>query len=426
MTVVADHAVVAQSNGRERSSEIHIGLLGVGRVGRAVVRLAPSAAKVAGQRIRVVSGLVRDLRSGRDCPLPLTDDPGAIFASAPQVIVEALGGTEPARTLVLEALARGIAVVTANKTLLAYHGEELLAAAWAAGVPLRYEASVIAGVPFLGTLARRPFAANITSITGIVNGTTNYVLSEMRRARISYADALAEAQRCGYAEADASKDVNGFDAVEKLAVLVRQLAGVRVAAPAIETRGIGGITAADHEHAAELGGTIKPIASAAWDHPQISAFVGPSFVPAAHPLAKIEGSTNGICLRDRDGREVSFIGPGAGPDVTASTILDDVLEAALERALWHEPAPAANTAAPSTPWFVRLASRSGLLDGPEIASVCARQNVWVERTSSLDTRRGGEGRWLLTYPCRRDQIERVTTALNAATNGEAAVWRALA
>jgi homoserine dehydrogenase len=424
MTVVEARTSAAPIAAPARASEIRIGLLGVGRVGAAVAKRAPSASKIGGRRMRIVSALARDASRTRDGVTGLTDKPEGVFASRPTVIVEALGGIEPARTLVLEALARGIPVVTANKTLLAYHGEELMAAACAAGVALRFEASVIAGVPFLGTLARRPFAADITSLVGIVNGTTNYVLSRMSTAHTSYADALAEAQRCGYAEPDPAKDVNGFDAAEKLAVLIRQCAGMRVIAPAIETTGISRITPEDHEHAAELGGTIKPIVFAAWDQPQISAFAGPAFVPRTHALSAIDGPTNAICLCDRNGREVSFAGPGAGPDVTASTILDDVLEASAERPLDYEPAPAASVAAPSTRWFVRLASRDRLPPGTEVAAICARQNVWIDQTSLADTRRGCETKWLLTHACRRDQIERVAAALQAASCA-ATAWRAV-
>jgi homoserine dehydrogenase len=424
MTVVEERTPAAQSQERARSSEIRLGLLGVGRVGSAVVRRAVSASKIAGRRIRIVSALARNVDRTLDGVPVLTDKPEAIIASRPTVIVEALGGVEPARTVILDALAHGIPIVTANKTLLAYHGEELLAAAASAGVPLRYEASVIAGVPFLGTLARRPFAADTTSFIGIVNGTTNYILSRMKQANAAYAEALAEAQRCGYAEADPAKDVNGFDAAEKLTVLIRQFAGLRVLPPAIETNGIATIAPDDHEHAAELGGTIKSIACASWEQPQICAFAGPAFVPQTHALSAIEGPTNAICLRDRDGREVSFAGPGAGPDVTASTILDDVLEATAERPLEYEPAFQVNVAAPSTRWFIRLASRDSLPDGAEIADLCARQNVGIDRTSVADTRRGGETKWVLTHACRRDQIDRVAAALHAASC-EAAVWRAV-
>ena len=139
-----------------------------------------------------------------------------MFATRPTVIVEALGGLEPARTLVLDAIARGIPVVTANKSLLAHHGDELADAAARAGVSLRFEASVVAGVPFLGTFARRPYASALTSITGIVNGTTNFILSQMQDGTSDYGSALAEAQRRGFAEPEPSKDVDGIDAAEKL------------------------------------------------------------------------------------------------------------------------------------------------------------------------------------------------------------------
>ena len=182
-----------------------------------------------------------------------------MFDTQPTVIVEALGGLEPARTLVLEAIARGIPVVTANKSLLAHHGDELLEAASVAGVPLRYEASVIAGVPFLGTFARRPYASALSAFSGILNGTTNFILSQMADGGRDYGSALSDAQRRGFAEPDPSKDVGGVDAVEKLTILIRQFAGLRVDPGAIETTGIERITSDDLAGARGLGGTLKPV-----------------------------------------------------------------------------------------------------------------------------------------------------------------------
>ena len=166
-----------------------------------------------------------------------------MFASRPTVVVEALGGLEPARTLGIDALARRIPVVTANKSLLAHHGEEIFDAAGKNGVAVRYEASVIAGVPFLGNFAGRPHASRLSAIVGIVNGTTNFILSGMECGQSDYRAALFEAQRRGYAEPDPSKDVRGIDAVEKLAILIRQFAGRQVDPAGIETVGIDDVTA---------------------------------------------------------------------------------------------------------------------------------------------------------------------------------------
>ena len=311
---------------------LRIGLLGVGLVGSAVARVAAARSQTINRPIHVTAGLVRNLSApGRPDTVALTADGLAVLDTNPDVVVEVLGGLEPARTLVLEALARGIPVVTANKSLLAHHGDEILEAAAVNGVPVRYEAAVIAGVPFLGTFARRPFASTFTTLTGIVNGTTNYILSAMAEEGLELAVALAEAQRRGFAEPDPSKDIDGVDAAEKLVILIRQFFGVRVAPGDVETTGIRNVTTADLERAHERGGTLKSLAFASWRPGQLTACVKPTFVPATHPLAGLRGASNGILLQDGSGRELTFTGPGAGPEVTAVTILDDVIELLSER-----------------------------------------------------------------------------------------------
>ena len=238
-----------------------------------------------------------------------------------------LGGIEPARTLVIEALNAGIPVVTANKTLLAYCGAELFAAAAAAGVPLLYEASVLAGVPFLGTLGRRPLARSVTGFRGILNGTSNFVLSRMARDGASFDEALASAQRAGFAEPDPSKDIEGDDAVEKLCVLLRHLAGstctrrrsTRPESPASRRR--------DQQHAAAFGGTVRPVVVADWSEPALAAYAGPAYVEGTNALSRVDGVQNAIALTTLWSGELFFSGPGAGPTVTAATVLDDVVEA---------------------------------------------------------------------------------------------------
>jgi homoserine dehydrogenase len=431
LTVAHDTLAGARAAGVLRASraEIRIGLLGVGHVGSAVARLVFARPHALGRRVRIASALVRDpLEPSRTRALPgvsLTSDPRALFAAAPTVVVEVLGGLEPARTLVLEALARGLPVVTANKALLAYHGEELLEAAASAGVPLRYEASVIAGVPFLGTFARRPLAADVTCLTGIVNGTTNYILTEIGESHPDYASALAQAQHHGFAEPDSSKDVDGLDAVEKLVVLIRQFARLRAAPDAIETTGIRQITAADLVHAGELGGSIKPVVYADWSGAALAAFAGPAFVPRPHPLAALRGVSNGICLRDGAGSVLSLAGPGAGPDITAVTVLDDVLEAVVAKPVRFSAACIASVRPPSSRWLVRITSSGALPFGADVADLLASHGIWIERTSTRDTRHGGDAQWLLTYPSVRDRIGAATAALSAATGCSAFCVRAL-
>ena len=206
------------------SSTIHVGLLGCGNVGSAFAALTRGAAHTT---LRVTHALVRDCLR----PRPALD-PGAlrvasgaaIFEPPPDVVVELLGGIEPARSLVLESLYRGIPVVTANKSLLAAHGAELREVATRTSTPLLYEAAVIAGVPFLGNFARRPHAADVNGLVGIANGTSNYILTRARDARCGIDAALAEARQRGYAEPDPSNDIDGIDAAEKLVVLLQHFA----------------------------------------------------------------------------------------------------------------------------------------------------------------------------------------------------------
>ena len=220
------------------SAPIRIALLGVGQVGGALAGLLQEPA--LSRRFNLSSGLVRDLARPRPhaTGVPLTATLSQALGENPDVVVEVLGGLEPARTLILQAIERRIPVVTANKSLLAAHGDELLDAASTGGVPLRYEAAVLAGVPFLGTFANRSLARDITGVCGIVNGTTNFILSEMFEHRTDFATALAEAKRRGYAEPNPANDVNGVDAVEKLCVLLRHFGDWSVAPASISVEGI--------------------------------------------------------------------------------------------------------------------------------------------------------------------------------------------
>ena len=361
-----------------------------------------------------------------------TFDPDTVFDTQPTVIVEALGGLEPARTLVLEAIARSIPVVTANKSLLAHHGDELLEAASLAGVPLRYEASVIAGVPFLGTFARRPYASALSAFSGILNGTTNFILSQMADGGRGYGAALSDAQRRGFAEPDPSKDVGGVDAVEKLTILIRQFAGLRVDPGAIEATGIERITSDDLAGARGLGGTLKPVVHAegiaqAGGATPIAAFAGPAFVRDEHPLARVHQAGNGLCLRAISGDQMCFTGPGAGPDATAITMLDDVLEAASPSAFPLSPAAARPglVDTPTTGWLLRVTSQSALPPAVDIADLLGAHHVWAERTTPRDTRDGRETQSCLVYPCDRPRIERAAAALAAATRSSTRVFRAL-
>lgn len=414
MTTVAD-AVRAHAHAQTLATRtpVRVALLGVGQVGGAVAALLREPAQ--SEQFRVVSGLVRDTSRPRPqaAHLRLTSNVLEGLDSRPDLVIEALGGLEPARTLVLSALERRIPVVTANKSLLAAHGELLLDTAARAEVPLRYEAAVLAGVPFLGTFARRARARDVTGLCGIVNGTTNVILSQMTGEGTAFAAALADAQHRGYAEPDPANDVEGVDSVEKLCVLLRHFGDWSVPTAAIETAGIASLDVDDLRAAAEFDGALKPVVWADWRDGTLSAFAGPAFVCSSHPLARVSGVQNAVVLRNRTAGELTFAGPGAGPTVTAATLVDDATEIVQgDRAEVRREWRRSDATAPSTGWFISVRG-DGLPEGSEIADLLAAYGVWLRRGSER-TGDGRQQRWFLTYNCARPRIARALRALGDA------------
>jgi homoserine dehydrogenase len=309
--------------------EVRIGLLGCGGVGQAIVRaaheLAPRLVE-AGVELRCLSALVRDTAKPRPAAaVPVTDDAEDWRLREYDVVVEVLGGIEPARTLVAGALCSGIPVVTANKSLVAAHGVELQALAAKHGTALFFEASVLAGVPCVNALARRPLASGAGAWAGIVNGTSHFILSEMARGR-DFDAALLEAIARGYAEPSSDADTSGRDAAEKLTILLHLAGHTDVAVADLPRRGISELQPWHLALAHRLGGVLKPVALADTGA-AAGAWVGPALVPQSHPFATVHGVTN-ILSVGRGESAVLFSGPGAGPDVTAATVLDDIVEAA--------------------------------------------------------------------------------------------------
>lgn len=405
------------------ASSADIALLGCGTVGTALARLA--AHPSAHPPVHITTALVRD--AARCRPLPsstrLTDDAGRVFEEPASIVVELLGGVEPARALLLDALARRIPVVTANKSLLARCGRELRAAATATSTPLLYEAAVLAGVPFLGTFARRPHAAGASSLVGIANGTSNYVLGRAA-AGVPIADALREAQRQGYAEPDPRADVMGIDPAEKLAVLVHHFAARDVHPDQFETVGIGSLSSRQSVHAAELGGVIKPVVSADWTGGAIEAFVGPAFVPHEHPLARVDGVDNALLLTTPHGR-LLFQGPGAGPEVTAATVLDDVREVIAGVAPQYRSSLAATRVeAPETEWLIALAA-SRLPRGTDLSDLLASHGVFARRWTARHTCEGYEAQSFLTWRATRSQVDLALDAVRRASGCDVTAVRAL-
>jgi homoserine dehydrogenase len=298
-----------------------IGLLGHGTVGAAFDRLladrADQVAAITGMRPEV-SGVLTRSRGDFEEILGGSD-----------LIVEVMGGIEPARDHVLRAMAAGRHVVTANKQLLSRHGEELWAAAREHGVQLRFEAAVAGVVPVIRVLQESLAAARVDRVHGIVNGTTNYILSQMAETGASYADALAEAQRLGYAEADPTDDVNGADAAAKMAILARLAFDTPVHLDQVSYEGIEHITGDDMEYARELGLGLKLIGTAERVDGGLSVRVHPAFLYAGHPLASVNGPFNAVTVESDAITEITMSGPGAGGPQTASAVLGDVISAMI-------------------------------------------------------------------------------------------------
>jgi homoserine dehydrogenase len=311
---------VGRSDLQLRRNAIRVALLGHGTVGRAVADAA------AARGTEIVSVLVRNLERRPPSSLNFERDGSRVLNSRPDVLVEALGGLEPARSLVAAALERGIPVVTANKSLIAAHGPELRARAALAGVPLLYEAAVVAGVPFVGALANRPGLSALTQITGILNGTSHAITSAIEQG-VSFRDALADAQARGYAEPDSSADISGRDAAEKLAILLQLCGAPNTTAADIACVGIDTLRSEDFAAARAQGGVIKPIATASFGPGGWVGRVGPAVIPRSHLFAGLSGVTNALELHPVIGAPITFVGPGAGPAITAQTILDDVVQA---------------------------------------------------------------------------------------------------
>jgi len=319
---------------------VRIGLLGCGNVGGALVELIDSdvegIAWRSGVRLEITRIAVRNLSKPRPSVLAssrLTHDVHAV-ATDPDVdvVVELIGGIEPARTLVMSALKAGKPVVTANKELLANCGAELYATAEASGRELLFEAAVGGGIPLVRALRVSLAGERVRRVTGIVNGTTNYVLSRMSEDRIDYGEALREAQTLGYAERDPTADVEGYDASAKAAILAGIAFNADIVAGDVYREGIETIRVGDIDFAHRLGYEVKLLAIAervdAADRPSVAVRVHPAMVPAGHPLAGVRGPFNALFIEGESVGELMLYGRGAGGPPTASAVLGDVIDAA--------------------------------------------------------------------------------------------------
>jgi homoserine dehydrogenase len=315
---------------------IRVGMLGCGTVGSAVARTlaghGDDIARRAGVRLEITRVAVRDLERARDVPLSpeaFTTD-GASIVDDPDVdiVLELLGGLEPARALVLRSLQGGTPVVTGNKELIANAGAELEAASHAAAVDLAYEAAVAGGIPLIRPLRESLAGDRVTRILGIVNGTTNYILTRMSEEGSSFDDALAEAKRLGYAEADPSADVEGFDAAAKCAILASIAFDSTVSIDDVYREGISMITPQDIRDADRLGYVVKLLAIAELDDDDVSARVHPAMVPSTHPLASVRDAFNAVFVEAEKAGQLMFYGRGAGGEPTGTSVIGDLVRVA--------------------------------------------------------------------------------------------------
>jgi homoserine dehydrogenase len=323
---------------------VRVGLLGCGNVGAALVELirtrSDDIAARTGLALDVARVAVRSVAKERSVALPdgvLTHDAAGVVADPGiDVVVEVIGGIEPARELTLDAIKAGKPVITANKELLANAGAELFAAADHAGVDLLFEAAVCGGIPVIRPLRESLAGERIHRVMGIVNGTTNYILTRMTEGGASYADALSEAQSLGYAERDPTADVEGYDAAAKAAIIASIAFGVRVVAGDVTNEGIAHITRADIDYAAKMGYVIKLLAIAEqWDGSEgdeVGVRVHPAMVPAEHPLSSVRDSFNAVFVEGAAVGDLMLYGRGAGGFPTASAVLGDLIDAAVNRA----------------------------------------------------------------------------------------------
>ena len=314
---------------------VRVGLLGCGNVGAALVRLVDDHADLitarSGTRVEISRVVVRDLTKPRDVKLPagvFTDDAAAVVADPDiDIVVEVMGGVEPARGLIESALRAGKPVVTANKELIARDGPELLQIAATAGVDLLFEASVAGGIPLIRPLRESLAGDRIRRVLGIVNGTTNFILTRMTEDGTTFADALAEAQRLGYAEADPTADVEGHDAAAKAAIIATIAFGSPVHPDAVYREGITQVTDDDIRSARSLGYVVKLLAVAEEIDGDVAVRVHPAMVPLQHPLASVRDSFNAVFIEADAVGELMLYGRGAGGNPTASAVLGDLVDA---------------------------------------------------------------------------------------------------
>lgn len=334
---------IGPTDARQTDTTIRLGVLGCGHVGGALIRLVDAHAGVIAQRTGVQLVVtrvgVRDTSRDRDVPVAasvFTDDAASVVDSDDvDLVVELIGGTDPAQSLVVAALDAHKPVVTANKELIAHAGVELFDRAAASGVDFLFEASVGGGIPLIRPLRESVAGDRIRRVLGIVNGTTNYILTRMSESGAGFDEALAEAQALGYAEADPTADIEGFDAAAKAAIVASIAFGALVTLGDVHREGITDITIDDIDAARKLGYVVKLLAIADEQGDDVAVRVHPAMVPDDHPLAAVRESFNAVFIEGDAVGELMLYGRGAGGGPTASAVLGDIVDAARNLAGGH-------------------------------------------------------------------------------------------
>lgn len=315
---------------------VNIGLLGYGTVGSAVAELLQSNAdeisRRAGKKIQIKAVLVKSAQKQRQSPLPakvFTTDPNTILNDPDiPIIVEVMGGFEPANQYLMQAMQQGKHIITANKALLAEHGDPLIAYAKQQGMMLAFEAAVAGGIPIIKILKEGLVANRIEKINAIVNGTSNYILSNMYAEGLEFKEALAKAQALGYAEQDPTFDIDGIDAAHKITLLATIAFGIPLSFDKVHISGIRNIAQIDIQYARELGYIIKPIANTAYHDGKYQLNIYPALLPKDYPLARIDGVMNALFVNADGVNETMYYGPGAGGKATASSVIADIVDVA--------------------------------------------------------------------------------------------------
>lgn len=409
---------------------IRVGLMGLGTVGSGVVRLVKNhqedLLQRAGRGISIEKILVRDKRKERSVqvdPALLTDRPEEILHDEGiDLVVEVMGGIEPAYTCIREALEGGKHVVTANKDLMALHGTELLSIAGDKGCDLFYEASVAGGIPILRALTEGLSSDRISAIMGIVNGTTNYILTEMTRKGTPFADALANAQDLGYAEADPTADVEGLDAARKMVILANLGFHTHLSLEEVPVRGIRDVTTEDIRFAGQLGYVLKLIGIAKRDGGRVEVSVQPALLSGEHPLASVDGVFNAVYVHGEAVGETMFYGPGAGEMPTATAVVSDLVTVVKNMGLgingrgivapycekrWKSPREI------FAKHFLRLrlADEAGVMAA--LTGIFAEAAVSLEKVLQVPVSQGGEAEIVLvTHTASEHQLEAVLRRLD--------------